>query len=127
MIVMCASETDIGPSRWDNEGGAPMARGHLRTRRSASVHPAKPALYYFNVRSGSALTDDPEGSALRDTEAAIEAVRALACDSLAAGDRRGENRREWQIEIMNRANRQVAMLVFAEACAWNWQRKDDDA
>ena len=124
---MCASETDIGLSRWDNEGGAPNARGHLRTRRSASVHPAKPALFYFNVRSGSALTDDPEGSMLRDTEAGIEAARSLARESLAAGERRGEDRREWQIEIVNRANRQVATLAFAEACAWKWQRNDDDA
>jgi hypothetical protein len=122
-LRMCALRTEIGLSRWEDEGGAPQARRHSRIRHSAPADPAASELYYFNVRSDSALAYDPEGSTLRDIQAAVNVARALARGSLAEGHRRSEDRRAWQIEITDRAHQHVATFAFAEAYATKWPRR----
>jgi hypothetical protein len=124
---MCASQTNTSLGRWENEGGAPKARRHPRPRRSAPALPTVSALYYFNVRSGSALMDDPEGLTLPNGKTAIEEALALARDSLAEGDREGEDRRGWQVEIMDRANQRLMTVTFTEACVCEWPRRREGA
>jgi hypothetical protein len=101
--------------RWDDEGGAPRA-GHVSDEPPlASKHAAEPALYYFNIRTGSGIIDDPEGVTHPDLRAAREAALATARTMTAEGDQKGEERRGWRFEIMNRANQPVLTVRFSEA------------
>lgn len=118
---MGATRTSTSLGRWDNEGGAQGARPNARHAAS----PRTSALYYFNVRSDGALMDDPEGSTLPNTEAAIDQALALARDSLADGARNGEDRRSWHVEIMDRGNQHLVTVRFADACTCVWPRENE--
>lgn len=100
-------------TRWDDEGGAPRSGHHV-----SEPPPLRPevqtALYYFNMRTGSALVDDPEGNSYPDLQAAREVAVAMARDMIAEGDQNGEDRRNWHIEVMDRANQPVLTVAFAE-------------
>jgi hypothetical protein len=76
---------------------------------------AEPALYYFNVRTESGVIEDPEGDMHPSLQAAREAVLAKARAMIAEGDQKGEDRRSWRFEIMDRANQQVLTVAFSEA------------
>ena len=93
--------------RWDNEGGAPRS-GH-------PSHESHPALYYFNIRTERGVVEDPEGNTHASLHAARDAALAKAREMMAEGDQKGEDRRSWRFEIMDRANRQVLTVAFADA------------
>jgi catechol 2,3-dioxygenase-like lactoylglutathione lyase family enzyme len=71
-------------------------------------------LYYFNIRTEQGSDDDPEGLTLPNLEAARHVAVASARALVAAGDRKGEDRRHWRYEIMNRANHLVLTVAFSD-------------
>jgi len=100
---------------WDDEGGAPGA-GHPSQEVSfAPEHRAERTLYYFNIRTGAGLVEDPEGDTYPDLQAAREGALAAARVMIAEGDQTGEDRRSWRVEIMDRANQHVLTIMFSEA------------
>jgi hypothetical protein len=101
--------------RWDDEGGAPRS-GHPSHEPSSVPAPkTEAALYYFNVRTGSELLEDPEGDTYPDLHAARDGAVAKARDLLQEGGQKGEDRRSWHVEIMDRANQHVLTVGFSEA------------
>ena len=100
--------------RWDDEGGAPRS-GHASHEPPFAPEPRAMGLYYFNIRTGSALLEDPEGDTYSDLHAARGGAITKARDMLAEGDRKGEDRRSWRVEVMDRANRHVLTVGFSEA------------
>jgi hypothetical protein len=100
-------------TRWDDEGGAPRS-GHHVSEPPPARPKAETALYYFNIRTESSFVEDPEGNRYPDLQAARDIAIAMARDMIAEGDRQGEDRRGWHVEITNRANRQVLAVAFAE-------------
>ncbi|WP_134499939.1 DUF6894 family protein [Microvirga pakistanensis] len=85
---------------------------------SQKPHPpskAKPVLYYFNVRTGGGVIEDPEGQVYSDLQAMRVAVTAKVRDMIAEGDQKGEDLRSWRIKIMDRANQPVLTMMFSEA------------
>ena len=102
--------------RWENEGGAPQAHRRSRAKRRSPPPDANVALYYFNVRTDvGVLKEDPEGLPLPDLKAALYEALGKARRSLALGDRKGKDRRDWQVEIMDRANQHLLTVKFSEA------------
>jgi len=101
-------------TRWDDEGGAPRS-GHHFGELSPSRAQAETALYYFNIRTESGLVEDPEGNRYPDLLAARNVALAMAHDMMVEGDQKGEDRRSWRVEIMDRANQQVLTVAFSEA------------
>jgi hypothetical protein len=81
------------------------------------------SLYYFNIRSDRTLKQDPEGSTLPDLKAALQEALALARLSLKIGDRKGQDRRGWRVEIMDRANEHLMSVAFTEADLCEWPRR----
>ena len=124
---MHASRTDSSLQRWDNEGGAPQVRRSPRAKRSAPAPQATSALYYFNIRSDRTLIEDPDGLTLPDLKAALQEALDLARQSLTEGNRRGQDRRGWWVEIMDRANEHVMTVVFTEAYSCAWSRGNREA
>jgi len=100
--------------RWDNEGGAPRSGHPSHDPHLAPEHEAEPALYYFNLRTESGVVEDPEGDTYSSLQAAREAALAQARNMLAEGERKGEDRRSWRVEIMDRANQHVLTVAFTE-------------
>lgn len=100
--------------RWDDEGGAPRS-GHHFSEPPPSPSKAETALYYFNIRTESGVIEDPEGNVHNDLQAARKEALATARDLIAEGDRKGEDRRSWRVEIMDRANQHVLTIMFSEA------------
>jgi hypothetical protein len=72
-------------------------------------------LYYFNIHTSAGLIEDPEGSTHPDLQAARRQALSEARTLIAEGDRKGEDRRSWSFEIMNRANESVLTVGFSEA------------
>jgi len=102
--------------RWEDEGGAPQAHRPSRSKRPPPPPDANTALYYFNIRTDvGVLKEDPDGLTLPDLKAALYEALALARRSLVAGDRKGKDRRDWQVEIMDRANQHLLTVKFWEA------------
>jgi hypothetical protein len=75
----------------------------------------EPALYYFNIRTESGVVEDPEGDTYPDLQAAREEALANARNIIADGDQKGEDRRSWCYDIMDRANEHVITVAFSEA------------
>jgi hypothetical protein len=98
--------------RWNGEGGAP--RSHL-SRKPHPPSKGEPALYYFNVRTEGGVIEDPEGDVYSDLQAMRVAATAKVRDMITKGDQKGEDRRSWRIEIMDRANQPVLTMMFSEA------------
>jgi uncharacterized protein DUF6894 len=122
-MIMRAARTDTSLGRWDNEGGAPKSHRRSQNERSPPARPATSALYYFNSRSAHALLDDPEGSTLPDLKAALHEALTLASQSLAEGYHKGEDRRGWRVEIMDRANQHLLTVAFREVGLCKWPRR----
>jgi hypothetical protein len=101
--------------RWDDEGGAPRSGHPSHEPHPSAMHEAEPALYYFNVRTESRVIEDPEGDIHPSLQAAREAAHAKARALIAEGDQRGEDRRSWRVEIMDRANQPVLTVAFSDA------------
>jgi hypothetical protein len=113
---MRANRRQTTIERWENEGGAPQGHRRATRGRPFTLSRTKPALYYFDVRTEQGvLDDDPEGLTLTDLKAALDQALTLARDSLAEGDRRGENRRGWRIEVKDRARQRLLTVEFAAA------------
>jgi hypothetical protein len=100
---------------WDNESSAPRAGHPSHELPLAPKHEAETALYYFNIQTGSSVIEDPEGVTHPDLQAAREAALATARTMTAEGDQKGEERRGWHFEIMNRAHQPVLTVAFPEA------------
>ena len=100
---------------WDDEGGAPLAKGR------SSAEPLPPSLasaaaqYYFNIRTDAGVVAiDRAGLTLPDLTAALHEALARARQSLVEGDRKGKDRRHWQIEVMDAANQHLLTVRFSE-------------
>lgn len=104
-------------NRWDDEGGAPRSGHHFDVSHPSSLPHAELELYYFNIRTASGVIEDPEGDTCASLQAAREMALARARDIIAEGDRIGEDRRSWCVEIMNRANEQVLTIPFVNVIA----------
>ncbi len=100
-------------TRWDDEGGAPRA-GHHFSEPPPSQSETETALYYFNIRTGSALVDDPEGNRYPDLQAARDVAVAMARNLTVEGEQQDEDRQCWQVEIMDRANKLVMTVAFVD-------------
>ena len=100
--------------RWDDEGGAPRSGHPSHEPPLSSKHEADPALYYFNIRTASGIVEDPEGDTYATLQAAREDALTKARDMIAEGNQKGEDRRGWRFEIMDRANQPVLTVAFAE-------------
>lgn len=101
--------------RWDDEGGAPRSGHPSYEPPFAPEHRAETALYYFNIRTGSSLVEDPEGATYPGLQAARSAAIAKARDMIVEGGQKGDDRRSWRVEIMDRANQHVLTVGFSEA------------
>jgi hypothetical protein len=51
--------------------------------------------YYFHIRKGDVLVEDPEGTEVSETETLEDEAIEAARDLLADGDLQGLDRREW--------------------------------
>jgi len=100
--------------RWDNEGGAPRSGHSSHDLPSAPEHRVETALYYFNIRTEDGFVEDPEGNKYPDLQAARAAAAAQARAMIREGDQKGEDRRSWSVEIMDRANQQVLTVAFSD-------------
>jgi hypothetical protein len=101
--------------RWDDEGGAPRSGHHPSEPPPASQHKTDTALFYFNINTGKGVVEDPEGVTHPDLQAARRQALSQARDLVAEGDLKGEDRRRWRFEIMDRANQPVLTVEFSEA------------
>lgn len=113
-------------TRWDDEGGAPRA-GHHFSAAPPSQPEAEAALYYFNVRSEGGFVEDPEGEKYPDLQAARDAAVAMARNMMAEGERKGEDRRSWCVEVMDRANQQVLAVALSNVLASKHPTSPDNA
>jgi hypothetical protein len=101
--------------RWDNEGGASRPRERSRIKRCPSSQEFASALYYLNLRTSGGFVEDPEGEIFADNECVRRESLARARSLIAEGDRKGEDRRDWQFEITGRENQHVLTVTFLEA------------
>ena len=115
--------TDTSLARWDSDGGAPKAARHSQTKNPPPTPKKAGSLYYFNIRSDRALREDPRGSTLPDLKAALKEALARARHSLTRGDRKGEDRRGWRIEIMDRAHQHLMTVAFTETYLCEWPQR----
>ena len=120
---MCASQTDTSLAQWNNDGGAPKAAGHSQTKSPLPTREKPGSLYYFNIRSDRALREDLRGSTLPDLKAALKEALARARHSLTRGDRKGEDRRGWRVEIMDRSHQHLMTVAFTETYLCEWPRR----
>ena len=109
--------------RWDDEGGAPHSGHPSHEPHLAPKHEVEPALYYFNIRSDHARKEDLEGTTLPDLKAALEEALARARHSLTRGDRKGEDRRGWRVEIMDGTRQHLLTVAFTETYLCEWPRR----
>jgi hypothetical protein len=101
--------------RWEDEGGAPLAQRRSRAEPLSPSLSDAAALYYFNIRTSAGTVDtDRDGLTLPDLTAALHEALALARQSLLEGDRKGRDRRHWQVEIMDRAKQHLLTVKFSE-------------
>ncbi len=71
--------------------------------------------YYFHIRKGEVLVEDPEGTEVSETEALEDEAVEAARDLLAEGDLQGLDRREWVFEVADESGATVLTLPFSEA------------
>jgi hypothetical protein len=71
--------------------------------------------YFFHVRKGDVLVEDPEGTEVSETEALDEEAIEAARDLLAEGDLQGLDRREWVYEVADESGTTVLTLPFSKA------------
>ena len=104
--------------RWEDQGGAPLAERRSWAKPISPSLIDAPALYYFNIRNSAGVVDmDSEGVTLPDLTAALHEALALARQSLLEGDRKGKDRRHWQVEIMDRDSQHLLTVKFSEVAA----------
>jgi len=60
------------------------------------------------------VIEDPEGEVYSDLQAMRVAATAKVRHMIGEGDQKGEDRRSWCIEIMDRANQPVLSMMFSE-------------
>ncbi len=68
--------------------------------------------YYFHIRKGEVLVEDPEGTEVAQTESLEDEAIEAARDLLADGDRQGLDRRVWIYEIADETGATVLTLPF---------------
>ncbi len=69
--------------------------------------------YYFHIRKGEVLVEDPEGTEVAQTESLEDEAIEAARDLLADGDRQGLDRREWIYEIADETGATMLTLPFS--------------
>ncbi len=72
-------------------------------------------LYFFHIRKGDVLVEDPEGTEVSETEALDEEAIEAARDLLADGDLQGLDRRVWVYEVADESGTIALTLLFSEA------------
>jgi hypothetical protein len=120
---MFGSQRNTGPTYSSTDSSTLKPSHHAQTTSPALTPDAAGVLYYFNIRSDRTLKQDPEGSMLPDLKAALQEALALAHRSLRAGDRKGQDRRGWRVEIMDRTNEHLMSVAFTEADLCEWPRR----
>jgi hypothetical protein len=100
--------------RWDNEGGASRSRERARIKRCPSNQEFASALYYLTLRTWGGFVEDPEGEIFADNGSVRRESLARASSLIVEGDRKGEDRRDWQFEITGRENQHVLTVAFLE-------------
>jgi hypothetical protein len=104
--------------RWDDEGGAPLAQSRSITEPLSLSLAGAAAHYYFNIRTDAGVLEiDRVGLPLPDLTAALHEALARARQSLLGGDRKGKDRRHWQVEIMDRDSQHLLTVRFSEVAA----------
>ena len=118
-VTMSKASKHPGPRealrRWDNEGGAPRSGHHFPDSPPVAQPAAHTMLYYFNIRTPGGVIEDPEGLTLPDLQAARRKALSDARRMIAEGDSKGEDRRSWSFEVMDRANEPALAIRFSEA------------
>ena len=71
--------------------------------------------FYFHIRKGDVLVEDPEGTEVSETETLEDEAIEAARDLLADGDLQGLDRREWVYEVADESGATVLTLPFSEA------------
>jgi hypothetical protein len=71
--------------------------------------------YYFHIRKGDLLEDDPQGTEVAQPEFLEEEAVEAARDLLAEGDLQGLDRREWVYEVADERGETVLVLPFKDA------------
>jgi hypothetical protein len=71
--------------------------------------------YYFHIRKGDVLVDDPEGIDVPETGSLEEEAVEAARDLLAEGDLQGLDRREWVYEVADETGNTALVLRFDDA------------
>ncbi len=71
--------------------------------------------YYFHIRQGNVLVEDPEGIEVAETESLEEEAIEAARDLLAEGDLQGLDRRAWVFAIAGGTGEVVLELPFEDA------------
>ena len=71
--------------------------------------------FYFHIRKGDVLVEDPEGTEVSETEVLEDEAIEAARDLLADGDLQGLDRREWVYEVADESGATVLTLPFSKA------------
>ena len=71
--------------------------------------------YYFHIRKGDVLVEDPEGTEVSETETLEDEAIEAARDLLADGDLQGLDRRVWVYEVADESGATVLTLPFSKA------------
>jgi hypothetical protein len=95
--------------------------------KRAFVRDVETFLYYLNIRMPDGFDEDPEGLRLPNVDAARQVALASARELIAAGERKGEDRRTWHYEITDRANDPVLTIPFSDAVPPMPVHADDSA
>jgi hypothetical protein len=71
--------------------------------------------FFFHVWDTKAFVADPDGSELPDAAAATKEALANAWGIMQDGQRRGEDRRTWMVEVRDESDRTVVTVPLSKA------------
>ena len=71
--------------------------------------------FFFHLWDTNAFVPDPDGSELPDTAAARDEALANARGIIREGQRRGEDRRNWLVEVRDESDRTIITLPVSQA------------
>ena len=74
-------------------------------------------LFFFHVWDTKAFVPDPDGAELINLSAVKQKVKQDAREILADGQRRGEDRSHWTLEVRNEADQTVLTTPVSQAAA----------
>ena len=80
-------------------------------------------LFFFHVWDTKAFVPDPDGAELINLAAVKQKAKLDACEILADGNRRGEDRSHWTLEVRNEADQTVLTTPILKAAAMEEQSR----